>query len=370
MNAVRCPQCGIHVPTLPCWSCEKMPTVTAFGYPNPRIYDQIAAHIAEHTGTVDVHSAGAQIGTETWTLAMHLAARNVKHAHITATDANPNRLSIFRTGRYLRSEVELGVRRGRLPAEWVSRYFTPDGPDHLTVTGELRALVTITGPAHMPEDLPDRADVLMLRNVWLHLEDSEREALVDGILTAVPRDGLVFFRAGTGIPLAPIAHPFLFAPDRATPSEPVQRFRDFNSDPHVLVGYRRAGREAEQVAAWRARLPQKLARMIRRYGYRDTPGKFPASRPNAPMVLYRGATPDTWNGVFWSPRREIAESYAAITARAGWDARVFVTTVPPEAVIHQVDAHELWVHPDAIADAEVDSYPLPEYRHTRPRRAR
>lgn len=293
MTATRCPQCGIHVRSLPCWSCEKMPTVTAFGYPKPWIYEELTDHIEQQTGTVDVQSMGAQIGTETWTLAMHLADRGVTRAHITASDANPNRLSIFRAGRYVRTEVAGDIAAGRLPAAWADRYLTPDGPEHLLVTDDLRSLVTVTGPAHMPEDMPSRADVLMLRNVWLHLEEQERVALVDGILRSVPRSGLVYFRAGDGIPLKPVAAPFLFSSEHLAPAAPgsTARARDFHTDPPTLVGYRRKGREVEQVEAWQARLRRKIARRTRDRGYGETPGKRPGSRPTPPSPCTAGQRP-------------------------------------------------------------------------------
>lgn len=354
MNAVRCPQCGIHIPTLPCWSCEKMPTVTAFGYPKPWIYERLADHIEQQPGPVNVQSMGAQIGTETWTLAMHLADRGVTRAHITASDANPNRLAIFHAGRYERSEVAGDVKAGRLPAPWAHRYLTPDGPDHLTVTGELRSMVTITEPTHMPEELPSHADVLMLRNVWLHLEDGERSALVDGILRNVSPDGLIYFRAGTGIPLAPHAAPFLYRPEPATPTEGVRAFADFHTNPPTLIGYRREGREAEQIEAWRKRAQRQVELVVRKYGYRDTPGHVAASRPDTPLVVYRGASVETWNGMHWSPSRETAEGYAAASSRAGWDGRLFTTTADPQSVIHQLNRNELWIHPDTLTASAVD----------------
>lgn len=488
----RCPACGISIVALPCWSCSRTLTVTSFGKPYPGLYEQLAHHIEQQRGTVDVQSVAAQLGTETWTLAMHLAERGITHAHISASDANPSRLEAFRTGRYLRSEVAINVDRGHFPAAWVERFFTPDGPNHLAVSEEVRELVTFTETAHMPEDLPKHADVLMLRRVWRDLTSGEQTDLIDRILNAVPDNGLILAH-GLTIPLEWERPPHLFRPRRKRPPQqrafirprdrykrttgtetevlekwrareqamvdslikrfgapgesgpsiarrpnrPVTLYRGAtpdtmkglhwttvrsvaeyyaqrcidggwdgrvyravippngiiqdtgvsNGEHHVLpaaldkatvtelplsrdrsaawptrkppaaADSRRTavpGDRGDQFEVWRARAAQQVETFVKKYGYRDTPGQCASTRPDVPLVVYRGASIETWNGPYWSPRRETAEGYALLAARAGWDARVFTTTVQPESIIHQINSNEILVHPDTLIASAVE----------------
>lgn len=353
----RCPACGVSVDGTPCWCCARTPTATSFGRPRNRVLSLLAQHIEARRGTVDVQSVAAQLGTETWTLAMHLAMRGVTRAHITASDANRNRLEAFRAGRYLRSEVAINQFRGDLPSGWVDRFFTPDGPNHLVVSEELRSLVTIADTAHVPEDLPRHADVLMLRHVWRDLADDERRDLIARILRTVPPDGVICAH-GLDIPLRWVRPPFLFRPARRAlpeqnPVRPRPQFRDAYKRPE--------GSEEEALKKWHASERAMLKRLRKRFDDPDESGRLIPRRPSAALTLYRGATPDTVKGIHWTTIRGVAEYYAKRCRDGGWDGRLYSATVPPHGIIQEapyLSNGEHHVDPAVLDSVTVTELPL------------
>lgn len=170
----------------------RWPFVTAFGL-DPTLWPALVAELRRYDRPVTCWSAGCQIGSETWTLAMHVHAAGLDHVRIRASDALAVRLNIARAGRYLRSEVEVDVKVGRLSPDMHARYFRPDGPEHVQVVDELRALVEFLPPAYVPDHV-ERADVVLLRNIWVHLDPAERWRLVRKLARKLPADGLVVFR--------------------------------------------------------------------------------------------------------------------------------------------------------------------------------
>jgi len=168
------------------------PFVTAFGH-DPQLWPLLTAALARFDRPVTCWSAGCQIGTETYTLAMHVHAAELDHVRIVASDALAVRQDIAYTARYLRSEVEGDVAMGRLAPDMYARYFRSDAPDHVQVVDEVRQLVEFLPPAYVPDRVA-RADVVLLRNIWVHLDPAERWRLVRKLARYLPGDGLVVFR--------------------------------------------------------------------------------------------------------------------------------------------------------------------------------
>lgn len=171
------------------------PSVTGFGV-NPTLWPALtdAIRTLAEQRPVTVWSAGCQIGCETYTLAMHLVDAGITNVRIVASDGLAARLELAKGATYYRTELRTNVKMGWLSEEMFAGYFEDAGSGLVRVTDDVRALVEfIDEPVYVP-DRVDSADVVMLRNVWVHLTSAERLQLVRGLRAALPADGRVVFR--------------------------------------------------------------------------------------------------------------------------------------------------------------------------------
>lgn len=215
--------------------------ITGFGYGGtvwPALVDKLRAY----DRPVTVWSAGCQIGCETYTLAMHVLEAGLTGVRIQASDALAAYLDIAHRGLYFRHEVLIDVKMGRLSRAMFERYFRPVGRDFVQVVDEVRALVEFLGPIYVP-DRVDPADVVLLRNIWVHITPDERCDLVRQLAQKLPADGLVVFR---------LCHPAEV--DQVMPRRGHKRIYG-RPDPHL------SGRHLH---GWRRKLPHDAADAARR----------------------------------------------------------------------------------------------------------
>jgi hypothetical protein len=167
--------------------------VTAFGN-DPALWPALIAHLRTFDRPVTVWSAGCHTGCETYTLAMHVLEAGLDNVRVVASDALTAQLALTRRGLYFADEVMKDVKAGRLPDAMHARYFRPAGRGLVEITDDVRGLVEVLPePLYVPERV-DAADVIMLRNIWVHLTPGERLTLVQKLAECLPADGLVVFR--------------------------------------------------------------------------------------------------------------------------------------------------------------------------------
>lgn len=131
----------------------------------------------------------------------------------------------------------------------------------------------------------------------------------------------------------------------------------------VARGRRLPGREAEQTLRWAQHRAWEIANMRRGGGGYYTRQQL-RGIPTDPVQIYRGATPETWNGVHWSTDEADAQTNAELAIQEGWEGRVYSTTVAPAAIFAfgpfgtgrwDSDLCDVW--PAALADLDITNRP-------------
>ncbi|WP_406266042.1 hypothetical protein OH799_19480 [Nocardia sp. NBC_00881] len=161
----------------------------------PSRFARLATLIGAMKRPVTVIAAGNQLGGDAYVLAMHLLDAGIADVRIIAHDAQADRQAIATRGVYRASEISIDFRMGRLSPHF-REYYVPDTDDkYLSVRADVRGLIEFVPTTQMlPYEGVAPADVIMLRNVWLHLHPSERITLIARLRDSLPDDGVFAVR--------------------------------------------------------------------------------------------------------------------------------------------------------------------------------
>ncbi|MEL6105871.1 MAG: chemotaxis protein CheB [Planctomycetota bacterium] len=135
--------------------------------------------------------AGCATGEEVFTLAIiahecFAACNREVRLKVLATDVHENALAHASKGLYHRDHLQ------RLSAERIMRFFTPEGPQHLRISGELRRHV-IFSRHNVIEDPPfTRLHLVSCRNMLIYLNSRSQRVALASFHFALQSHGLLF----------------------------------------------------------------------------------------------------------------------------------------------------------------------------------
>ncbi|PMC75538.1 hypothetical protein CJ197_07250 [Brachybacterium sp. UMB0905] len=110
------------------------------------------------------------------------------------------------------------------------------------------------------------------------------------------------------------------------------------------------GRELEQSVRWYEWRDALNAELSARYGgYLASQMR---SRHDEMVTLYRGATPLTAHGVYWTKNRGEAEVYARRCVSDGWDGALFMCEIPMSGLF-ALKRRIAWVRPEVLEQVGV-----------------
>ncbi|MEV6096038.1 CheR family methyltransferase [Nocardia sp. NPDC051981] len=168
--------------------------VTGFGA-YPHRFAALVDIVSRRSRPVSIISAACHNGAETYSAAMYLHDAGIA-AQIVAHDGDAGHHERAVCGEYLRTEIEIDFAMGRLPQRF-RRYFVPCvDPDRLTIREDIRAMVDVAlSPRLLPRDGIASADVIMIRNAWVHLRPGQRLDLLGRLRSALNPSGVIFTRS-------------------------------------------------------------------------------------------------------------------------------------------------------------------------------
>ncbi len=142
-----------------------------------------------------IWSAGCSTGQEAYSIAMHFAEQQTKwagwHIDIIGSDASQSAVNQARRGRYSQFEIQKG-----LPVTTMLRYFKQEGSDWV-VDSKLAGMVRFNRQ-NLLEDCGYHGhfDLILCRNVLLHLSPVKKQQLLKNLGNALDPDGWLMLGAG------------------------------------------------------------------------------------------------------------------------------------------------------------------------------
>lgn len=147
-------------------------------------------------GTPHIYFGGVATGEEAYSLAMMLEAAKID-ARITASDSNPEVLSIAEAGAYSPESIEQALTAGVLSPDTVAGFMRKDG-NLLRVIDSVRHRVTFETVDLRAAQLP-RANMFVLRNLWRHLGTTGAVHLALQVYRALPPRGVLSIGGADGL---------------------------------------------------------------------------------------------------------------------------------------------------------------------------
>jgi chemotaxis protein methyltransferase CheR len=143
-------------------------------------------------------SAGCATGQETYSLSMQILdalrysmAWDIK---VLGTDINADAVESARAGRYDSSKL------GKLPSQFIERYFLVSGVEEITVAQAVRNITEfkIMNLRHLPDDIifKNAFDIIFCRNVMIYFDLPAQQRLISSLWQCLKPGGYLFTGEG------------------------------------------------------------------------------------------------------------------------------------------------------------------------------